>query len=290
MKFHLVLPFLAILVSAPLALGTPPTLPPRVVFFPTGLQFTPLKGIVQEPRIGVFKFTDASDMRVDIGNAVDVVEWQGPAEFWSLRAGIDFFAYAYVRGSQGLRLQIDALDGFFGGHVTASRWFKDNGLLQIRLRLLHHSAHLADGHYENGVPSNMISPIPFTRDFGELTIAHLITGSSLRVRYYSGVSYATLVRPMEIRRLAGIAGAELSKSVTSFQDRPVNLFVAYGMTLTGTPEYAATNQLQAGIKFGEWYEKGATLYLSYYNGRHMFGEYYNERMTTLGMGFTIDFF
>ena len=281
--------FLALFSIVPHANGSQMNLP-SLIFFPQGLQFVPLKSNLMEPRIGVFKFMNTSEMRVDIGNSVDVIQWYGPADYWTFRAGIDFFAYAYVRGSQGLRLQIDALDGFFGGHVTAERAIRDGKMVQARLRLLHHSAHLADGHYENGVPSNMISPIPFTRDFGELTIAHLVAASSLRVRYYGGISYATLVRPSEIRRVAGNAGAEVSSIVTTLQDRPVNLFLAYGMTMTGTPEYAATNQLQAGIKFGEWYEKGATLYLSYYNGRHMFGEYFNERMTTLGMGFTIDFF
>ena len=79
----------------------------QFVFLPPGLHFAPLRANVKEPRIGVFKFLDAGEMRVDIGNSVDLFGYEIPSAAVKLTAGIDFTAYAYTTGAQGLRLQID---------------------------------------------------------------------------------------------------------------------------------------------------------------------------------------
>ena len=270
----------------------------RFVLFPAGQTFAPLKAHVEEPRIGVFKSLDNSQMKVDIGNAVDVFgfEYNGI----KLTAGIDFMAYAFVTGAQGLRLQIDALDGFFGGDLSVSAPLADSSassnqnLLQARLRMLHHSAHLADGHYLSSTNSwiDNRQPIPFTTDFGELVIAHHLLSSFGTLRYYAGISYATLVRPTDIQRFAYLGGIEIAfdKIFGPVLSQPTNLFCAYNVTLTGTPVYAASHQLQAGSKFGMWQNKGLVVYLAYYNGRQMFAEYFDENITTIGAGFTVDFY
>ncbi|MBI5216246.1 MAG: DUF1207 domain-containing protein [Ignavibacteriae bacterium] len=263
------------------------------VLFPSGLNFVPFKANIAEPRIGVFKFTDAEEMKVDIGNSVDVFGYVIPSSNINLRVSADFFAYAFVTGAQGLRLQIDAVDGFFGGNISLSQT-SDSNYWQSRLRILHHSAHLVDGHYSTATHSWLDNrePIPYTQDFGELTIARIQTSNFLKFRYYGGISYATLVRPNEIARLSYFTGVESysEKSLGEILNQPTNLFLAYQLSLTGEPTYHASHNVQAGIKFGTWYEKGVTMYLGYYTGTHMFAEYYNQRLTTLGVGFTIDFY
>ena len=94
------------------------------VFLPGGLHFAPLKTHTKEPRVGVVKFLDAAEMKVDIGNSIDIFG----LNFHNARltAGIDFFAFAFVTGAQGLRLQIDAIDGFFGGNLTYSHEVRDD--------------------------------------------------------------------------------------------------------------------------------------------------------------------
>lgn len=259
------------------------------IFLPHGLHFAPLKANIQEPRIGVFKFFDAGQMKVDIGNSIDLFGLQNAD--CKLTAGIDFMAYAFTTGAQGLRLQIDAVDGFFGGNLSFSHGAEPDQL-QARLRILHHSAHLVDGHYNLQTKSwiDNREPIPSTRDFGELIAAHNISASFGTLRYYGGISYATLARPTDVQRFSYLTGAEFSYAVGSFAEHPLNLYIAYNLSMTGTPEYAASHQVQVGCKFGTWREKGPTLYLAYYNGRHMFAEYFDERMTTIGAGFTVDFF
>ncbi len=260
-------------------------------FLPAGRTVAPFRAGVQEPRIGVFKFLDQSGMKVDIGNAVDVFGFTaGPVR---ISAGIDFMAYALTTGNQGLRLQIDAIDGFFGGDLSLAAPLGGDQFLQGRLRILHHSAHMVDGHYvvQTGHWIDDREPIPYTQDFGELVAAHLLAGSAATLRTYAGVSYATLVRPTTIRRVTGLAGLELYADHLAGQvaSQPTVLFAAYHMSMAGTPEYAATHQLQAGVKFGQWYGKGPSLYVSYYRGMQMFGEYYDQRLTTIGVGFTVDF-
>jgi hypothetical protein len=260
-------------------------------FLPPGLQFFPLRAAIPEARIGLFKFLDASEMKVDIGNTIDVFGYETPS--WTLTAGIDFMAYALTTGAQGLRLQIDAVDGLFGGNLTASH---TSGLqtLQIRLRLLHHSAHLVDGHYlteEQRWIDNRV-PIPYTQDFGDLVVASVVRPSFGVIRSYAGVSYATLVRPDVLRRAGIFGGMELvfKGLAGSVDGQPASPYLAYTLTLDGAPTYIGSQFLQAGMKFGEWFGKGPSLYFGFYSGRHMFGEYFNERLTTVGAGFTVDFF
>src|ERR1041385_1925450 len=102
--------------------------PPEFIFLPSGLHFAPLKANIQEPRIGVFKFLDASEMKVDIGNTIDVFYLDVPSSKAKFTIGIDFMAYAFVTGAQGLRLQIDAIDGFFGGNISFSKDFASEQL------------------------------------------------------------------------------------------------------------------------------------------------------------------
>jgi hypothetical protein len=262
-----------------------------LLLLPEGLHFAPLRADIQEPRIGVFKFSETSDMKVDIGNSIDVFGLAFPGHGVRLTVGIDFMAYARTVGAEGLRLQIDAIDGFFGGNLSASKTAGGN-ILEARLRILHHSAHLVDGHYINGSWAGGKIPVPFTRDFGEL-----VTGGILRHRYgqfrpYAGFAYATLVRPADIERVSYVGGCEAAfdRIIDGWNGSPVNFFLAWNMTMTGTPVYASTHQVQAGIKLGEFFGKGPSLYVAWYNGRNMFAEYFDERVSTFGAGFTVDFF
>jgi hypothetical protein len=264
------------------------------VLFPFGLNFAPLKAHLAEPRIGVFKFTDAEAMKVDIGNSVDVIGYDISESKLQFRLSADFFAYALVTGSEGLRLQIDAVDGFFGGNISFSQT-SDSNIWQGRLRIIHHSAHLVDGNWwVHSYPRDWTKPggpIPFTKDFGELTIARIQNTPVLIFKYYGGISYATLVRPDEIERLAYFTAVEIFSKNTlgNLLNHPTNIFLAYQLSLAGEPTYHASHNVQAGVKLGSWYEKGVTMYLGYYNGTHIFGEYYNQRLSTLGVGFTIDY-
>jgi len=264
----------------------------QIEFLPSGLHFLPLKANHQEARVGVFKYFRNSNLKVDIGNTIDVASLLVPSSRLRFTIGIDFMAYAYTTGAQGLRLQVDAIDGFFGGNVTVSRQ-QDESRLFGRFRILHHSAHMVDGHYLPGTNQwiGNRGPIPYTRDFGELILSHDLRPERFSLRYYGGTSYATLVRPAELKRLTFLAGFELATGelLGAVLGQTANVFCADHFTLTGAPKYAGNNQVQVGVKFGMWHGKGIVFYLAHYTGSNFFGEYYNERVLIAGAGFTVDF-
>jgi hypothetical protein len=290
-----ILPFLLLISAISTSTSAQIAHQPRsqFIFLPERLNFAPLRANIQEPRIGVFKFLDAGEMKVDIGNTIDIFGFHIPDNGIKISAGIDFFAYAFTTGAQGLRLQIDAIDGFFGGNLSFSKEAEESKI-QGRLRILHHSAHLVDGHYltESNTWIDNRKPIPFTKDFGELVIARLISKPFGNLRYYGGISYSTLVRPADLKRFEYLAGIEIYSPhiIDSVFNNPTNVYIACNLSVSGIPKYIGSKQIQVGLKFGKWYSKGPSIYIAYYTGNHMFGEYFDKRLQTIGLGFTVDFF
>lgn len=264
----------------------------QFTFLPGSLLVKPLVANYQEPRVGVRKEIGTSHLKLDIGSTLDVVEYTiSAAQSKRVRAGIDFFTYALSTSAQGNRLQIDAVDGYFGGHV-AYQSITDDATFSLRLRLLHLSAHFLDGHFDNTTATwkNGIAPIAFTKDFGELVGVYGIQIGGASVDFYSGFSYATLVRPTDIKRFGTIHGIELHSTGwpgTAF-GKPCALFIADNLSLVGIPSYVGTNNLEFGVKFGEWTGNGVRLYGSYYSGLTIFSQYYNIRENRWGLGFSFD--
>lgn len=261
-------------------------------FAPSGLHFMPLKASYQEARIGILYYPSDANLKVDIGNSVDLLKLIFPSERGVLTFGIEFMAYAYSTSYSGHRLQIDALDGFFGGNAAYSLGYKEGNIIS-RFRIIHNSAHLVDGHYnvdkEMWIGSK--TPIPFTRDFGELLLGYECLKENYTFRIFGAPAYSTLVRPLEIKKYSFSSGFEyaLYNPFGKIFQKDFNLFAAYTINILGTPKYHGNNNLVAGIKFGQWFSKGILLYLNYYSGNNMFSEYYKDNIHRFGIGFSVDF-
>ena len=108
---------------------------------------------------------------------------------------------------------------------------------------------------------------------------------------YSGLNYAGYVIPKDIQRLATIHGVQIhsDKLVSAVFGKPFNVYAADNFTLSGASKYEGTNNLEFGMKFGEWSENGLKLYASYYNGLDIFSQYYDVRRSHWGVGFAFDF-
>jgi len=263
------------------------------IFLPGGLNFMPLKANNQEARLGVLYYPSTTNLKVDIGNTVDLLSFESNDSQSRLAAGIEFMAYAFSKSYAGKRLQISAVDGFFGGNLSYSKQFDDTRLL-ARFRIIHNSAHLVDGSYDTDHDAwiDGREPIPFTKDFGEITIAHQIYFETAVLKYYGGLSYATLVRPDELKKYNFHVGFEVAAPniFGKVFNNDANLFLAEHFFLDGTAKYTGSNQLMAGMKFGDWNKKGIVIYASYYTGRDMFSSYYDRKISKFGVGFSVDFF
>jgi hypothetical protein len=263
------------------------------IFLPGGLNFVPLKANNQEARLGILYYTSTTNLKVDIGNTVDLLSFESGDSKTRITAGMEFMTYAFSKSYAGKRLQISAVDGFFGGNFSYSRQFEKSTLL-ARFRIIHNSAHLVDGSYDTDkkVWVDGKEPIPFTKDFGEITAAHQFQFKNYLLKYYGGLSYATLVRPDELKRYNFHVGFEAAAAniIGNIFDNESNLFIADHFFLDGTVKYSGSNQLMAGMKFGGWNKKGIVIYASYYSGRDMFSSYYNRRISKFGVGFFVDFF
>ncbi|MBI9070094.1 MAG: hypothetical protein JEY94_00755 [Melioribacteraceae bacterium] len=261
------------------------------VLFPVGLNFVPLKANMCEPKMGIWYHNASTNLKVDIGNSVDLFGYRIGSDVY-ITAGADFWGYALTTSYSGNRLQIDALDGFFGGNISYSQKFENRKVL-IRFRIIHNSAHLVDGHYDKNKGGWLKQePIPYTEDFGEITIAQESYFENFVVKYYGSIAYSTMVRPLGLKKWAYNAGFELAannyfKNLFGSDSSP---FIAYHFELDGIPEYIGNNNIMLGIKFGNWYEKGLSLYISYYSGSNYFSEYYFQRISKFGIGMSVDFF
>ncbi len=265
----------------------------QMEIFPQGLHFLPFKANYQEARVGILYYTSNADMKVDLGNNVDLIRFTFPESNSILSLSVEFMGYALSTSYSGNRLQIDALDGFFGGNFAYSKMY-EKGKFISRFRIIHNSAHLVDGHYDRYQRRwiNNDTPIPFTKDFGEISLGYQFYPSFGALRTYGTIAYATMVRPLELEKWSGYFGYELA--FNNLLDKTfgaeTNLFLASQFNLVGSPKYQLNSKFMGGVKFGNWDEKGLVFYLSYYIGANPFSEYYSQRVNQFGIGFFVDFF
>lgn len=252
-----------------------------LTYFPDSVLFSPLVANHEEPRVSFRQHIGSSLLEIGIGSMADVLEYRDGGN--SFRFGIEVFAYALSRDIEQLKFEIDVADGFFGVHFT----YTNESPLSFRLRLLHLSAHLVDGHFkQTSQRANDIIAPEFSRNSGEFIGTYqLQLSSNVTLRVYTGLSYAVRMIPSEIRRFASIHGFELRIPTLSGK---VSAYAAHNLTLRGVPRYVASNNVEVGLKFGRWNSGGLRLCLSFYTGLDKFGQYYDMHRKYVALGFAID--
>jgi hypothetical protein len=265
------------------------TLPWQVKFLPGAPLPFRLTANPQESRTGIRKEIGSSHLKLDIGATYDLLELTpGNDTSAVLRFGAEFFTYALSVSAEGLRLQIDAVDGFFGGHFLFLSRGSSGRQTALRLRILHQSAHFLDGHISVQTKTwrDNRAPNPYTRDFGELCGIQKIRPGPFDLEFFGGVSYATLVRPIEVQRWAYFAGVEIGDVVGSPGGKPARLYAAGYFLLSGMPAYVGTTTLEGGIRFGE--SDGLRLYVEFHSGLEIYGQYFDVKTTRWGVGIAFD--
>jgi hypothetical protein len=243
-------------------------------------------------RTGIAKQIGSSRLKLDIGGAFDLLEFRpGEDSLSTLRLGAEFFTYALTTSTDGFRLQVDAVDGFFGGHATL-RLPDAGGEFVFRFRILHLSSHAVDGHLSpaTGEWRDGRAPVPYARDFGELTAVRMWRFPSGHLQVYAGGGYGTLIRPATLERWSFHAGGEIADGtlLNSFLDRPAILYAAFHWGLHGIPAWVGDIDVEAGIRIGAWNGGGVRVYGAYRSGSELFAQYYDLRIRAFSLGVSFD--
>jgi hypothetical protein len=258
-------------------------------FMPSGLTFTPITGNPQEGRMAIRKLLRGPDLHVEIGNTIDLIRWTYSQNDTSklkrtISIGASFFSYGYITSVKENRLKVDALDGFFGGHIVYTSNIKNNPW-HLRLRLMHQSAHMVDGRFDKDTETWVDGklPISYTKDQAELTTMHYFGKSRLG----AGAAIVWLRRPDEVSPYHVFLTAD--RLFHSSRNGIMHWYGGYFLRGEDSSSFTLSHSLTAGVKFGEWNGKGIRLIFQYFNGLNFFGEYFDERLKYASIGFSFDF-
>jgi hypothetical protein len=200
-------------------------------FFPSGLNFTPLKGNLNEARMGLIYIPENNNMKIDIGHNIDLFTYN-ISSLEKISAGVEFFAFALSKSYSDFRLQIDAVDGLFSGNVSYSNQLNDSRI-SARFRVIHNSAHLVDGHwdYRGDKWIDDYRPVPYAKDIAELSLAYDYKILSSSVKNYTSFEYAFLIRPSDLKRFNMNSGIEAALHFIGGDD--FTPYTAYNFLLSG---------------------------------------------------------
>ncbi len=258
-----------------------------VQFLDGGLHFPPLIANTIEPRVGFIFQADERDLRLDIGNSIDLIQFNEPfSANERLTFGADFFTWTALRRAENFHFPVDAVDYLFGLNLCYSRDLDDDSRFESRLRWSHISAHMVDGRYAKQTSQWLDGQLPrvYSREFFELIAAYRFQQWA---RPYAGFTYVYHIDPPDLGKMMYHAGLELT--LPHDKSTHYHPYVAYDIRLLKVGEYTAAHSIQAGVKTGEWYGKGVNVFLAYYSGMSVHGEYHDKRVSYWGPGITIEF-
>lgn len=254
----------------------------KVELFPDDLLIQPYTANMLEPKLGFLFQIGDNELRLDIGNSIDVARIDF-SESESLSFGADLFTYTLLRGETDFHFPVDAVDYLFGlnaGYKNTKGDIQYGG----RLRLSHISAHFVDGHFDSNKQQWRDGQVPrvYSREFFELM--PYVKWDQFRV--YVGLTYLIHVTPTEIGKDIYQIGFDYfwEDIITEY----LTPFIAYDFKLENIESYTGNNSISAGIKFGKPDGKGLSLYFNYYSGKSIHGEYYDFNKEYSAIGINLD--
>lgn len=251
----------------------------KMELFPAELNIQPFTANFLEPKLGFILKINNNELRLDIGNTIDILQYQLD-ESTSLSFGADMFTYTFLRGETDFHFPVDAVDYLFGFNGSWKKQIGDDSY-GIRVRLSHISAHFVDGHFDgkNGVWLDNRPPRVYSREFLELIPFY--SWNSLRV--YGGFTYIFHVDPINLGKDIYHLGFDyFSENILGDN---LHFFAGYDLRIVNIYDYHGNNTLNLGIKLGKVHGRGISIYYKYYSGKNIHGEYfdYNEKHSALGI-------
>lgn len=254
----------------------------KTVFFPDDLLIQPFSANQLEPKLGFLFQTEENELRLDIGNSIDILRKKIEDDL-TISFGADLFTYTLLRGESNFHFPVDAVDYLFGlnfGLLKLNESYKYG----IRFRLSHISAHFVDGHFDgtSGTWKDGLNPRIYSREFIELIPFY----HTANLRVYAGFTYLFHVDPTDIKKDNYKLGFDYFLDQT-FTDLFIP-FAAYDLSVIHLNKYTANHSISAGIKFGKKEGKGFSVFFNYYAGKSIHGEYFDRTVKYSAIGINLD--
>lgn len=252
-------------------------------YFPGRLNISPFTANYLEPSTGFALKFGENDLRLDIGTSKDVFHKKLKDNI-VLSLGADFFTFTKLQGETDFHFPVVAVDYLFGLNAGL-KFVEDKYEYGARLRISHISAHLVDGSYDgiNQKWKNNRNPIVYSREFIE--IFPFIRFND--VRFYSGLTYIFHSSPEDIGK--GIFQLGFDYYGSELISSSLSPFIAYDYKIASTGKYTPVHSAKAGIKWGERFGAGISLFLAYFSGKSVHGEFYELNESYLSAGINIEF-
>lgn len=253
----------------------------KLELFPAELNVNPFAANVIEPKLGFMFKTEGNELRLDIGNTVDIASLKTSSGVISL--GADLFTWTLLRKEENFHFPVDAVDYLFGFNFGFKKSVHDYSF-GARMRISHISAHFVDGHYDKEKREwrNGRTPRVYSREFIELMPFYQYK----QLRMYAGFTYLFHVDPVVNHRDLYQFGFDYFRK-DFFADN-LSPFIAYDMKVTGAIRSTPNHSFNAGVKLGKPNGKGLSLYYHYYSGWSIHGEYFDYRENYSGIGLNLD--
>lgn len=246
------------------------------LLMPDNKVFPSLKANPFEARIGLQFYPSTGFFRIEAGHEINVLNYEQNNIIFSFSP--TFFIHGLGLNIKEKRLPIDVADGYFGFSLALA----DTNNMKLRLRILHNSAHLIDGHYER---YNKFESINYSKDFIELIISKIFNSFTL----YSGINYSLVIHPKSLGRYGFLAGTQFYFDIgNNFLGNKILLFSSYNFSITSIPSYIGNNNVMIGIQFGDNKKKLLTIFISYYSGGNLFNQYYYKKEKQFSFGFNLE--
>lgn len=250
--------------------------------FPGSLNIQPFTANIIEPKLGFLFQMDKNELRLDIGNSVDIIRISDKNK--ALSFGADLFTFTLLRGEKDFHFPVDAVDYLFGFNFGYKKIIDQNNEYGVRVRLSHISAHFVDGHFDAvaGRWRDDVNPKVYSREFLEFIPFYKFDN----IRVYSGLTYIYHVDPTYLGKYNFHAGFDYFHN--KFPINNLYPFIGYDLRVIKINKYSANNSVSFGMKYGFSRGKGISLYYNYFNGNNIHGEYFNFREKYHAIGINLD--
>ncbi len=255
----------------------------KLELFPDDLTIQPFTANTLEPKLGFVFQMGKNELRLDIGNSIDIIRYEKcPGEIFSF--GADLFTYTLLRGEKNFHFPVDAVDYLFGINAAYKKNVDDENEYGARLRISHISAHFVDGHYDgaNNQWRDEHNPRVYSREFIELMPYYKINS----FRAYAGFTYLFHVTPSIINKDNYQVGFDYFFNNIISQN--ITPFIGYDYKLTHLDKYTANHSASIGIKFGKFQGRGLSVYINYFSGKSIHGEYFDFNKEYIALGLNLD--